>query len=311
MRTSTRRCLGALALGLSLATTSCTHASEAANTPDQSAPAPSAKSATSAKKADSVAALVPPEIRSRGTITFAMDASYPPFEYLDDDSTTIVGFDADLATALARTMGLRAKHVNAGFDTILPGLSAHKYDAGISAFGETPDRARSVDFVTYLSGGSGIMVRKGNPAGIRMDPARLCGKKISAQKGSIQGIDYLPKFSADCTKSGKKAIGIQLYPSQNEANLSVSSGRADGVMADSPPLRFQAKVSNGQFELAPGKDYEPVPFGVALSKKSELTPAMQAAMNELRRTSVYQELLDKWCLGKHGISGSGDRTAAN
>lgn len=74
-----------------------------------------------------------------------MDASYAPFEYFDKDNTTIIGFDADLSKALAAKMGLTAVDVNAGFDTILAGLSSGKHDLGMSAFSVTPERAQTVD----------------------------------------------------------------------------------------------------------------------------------------------------------------------
>ena len=74
-----------------------------------------------------------------------------------------------------------------------------KYYVGMSAFSASAERAKVVDFVTYGAGGSGIAVPKGNPKALSMDPMTLCGRTIAAQKGTIQGLDYLPKFSADCT----------------------------------------------------------------------------------------------------------------
>lgn len=59
-----------------------------------------------------------------------MDASYPPFEAFDADNKTIIGFDADLSDAIAAKLGVKAEHVNAGFDSILVGLAAGKYDIG-------------------------------------------------------------------------------------------------------------------------------------------------------------------------------------
>src|SRR6185437_1231321 len=100
------------------------------------------------KKDSKVAALVPAAIRSKGTITVASDASYPPMESFAADGKTIVGWDPDMAKGLAAVMGVKAKVVNATFDAIIPGLAAKKYDVGMSSFTDTKEREKTVDFVT-------------------------------------------------------------------------------------------------------------------------------------------------------------------
>jgi polar amino acid transport system substrate-binding protein len=279
-------------LALGLAAASCTNASGSATS---NAPAePASSSAAAPAVNDDAAALLPADIKDKGVITVAMDASYPPFQYFEDDNKTIIGFDVDLSDALAERLGIDAEQVNAGFDTILPGLAAGKYDMGESAFSVTPEREKTVDFVTYLNAGSGIAVAKGNPLGLEMDPAQLCGRPVAAQKGSTQGIAQLPAISEECTKAGKKPVAISLFPSQNDANLALTSGRVDAVMADSFALAYAGQLADGAFELAPGEDYEPAPMGIALPKGSELKPALEAALSSLIEDGTYAELINKW-----------------
>src|SRR5260370_39504024 len=66
-----------------------------------------------------VAALVPAKIKSKGTLTVAADATYPPNEFIQGGST-VVGMDADLAQALAGVMGLKAVVSNVTFAGIIP-----------------------------------------------------------------------------------------------------------------------------------------------------------------------------------------------
>ncbi len=275
------------ALGLA----ACTNASQDAGTADGAKASPASVAVDKA-----AASLLPSSIASKGTLTVAMDASYAPFEYFDTDNKTIIGFDADFSKAVAQKLGLKVKHVNAGFDTILPGLTSNKYDMGESAFSITPERAKSVDFVTYLSAGSGIAVKPGNPEGLKMDPASLCGHTIAAQKGSTQGIEQLPDISKKCVADGAKAVTIQLYPSQNEANLAVTSGRADAAMADSVSLSYQGKQAGGKFELAPGEEYAPADMGIALPKGSALKPALEAAVKSVVADGTYAKLSKKWSI---------------
>lgn len=240
------------------------------------------------------AAQIPADIKTKGTLTFVHDASYPPFESFAADNTTIVGFDVDLGDAIASTLGLKATHVNAGFDTILAGISSKKYDVGMSAFSITPERAKTVDFVTYLDGGTGIAVLAGNPKKLSMDPAKLCGHAIAAENGSTQGLNMLPQISAQCVKDGKPAIKSQLYPTQSAANLALTSGRADAVIADTVSLGVQAKLSKGQFEMAPGPDYQPAPTGVALLKGSGLDQPISLALKHITDDGQMAKLMAKW-----------------
>ncbi|MFJ2306762.1 ABC transporter substrate-binding protein [Streptomyces sp. NPDC087787] len=287
--------LPVLAAVLALAVAGCTNASAEG---DSAAPGPSGPAsdgpAAAAEVDAAAAALLPADVKAKGVLAVASDASYRPFEYFDTDNKTMIGFDIDLTDALGAKLGLKADHVNAGFDGILPGLAARKFDVGASAFSITPERSKTVDFVPYLNGGSGIAVRTGNPLGLRMDPAVLCGRTISAQKGSLQGLEQLPAISKKCTGAGKAPVKIDLFPSQDGANLAVVSGRVDAVMADSVSLALQAKASNGQFELAPGTDYEPTPTGIALLKDSPLKPALDAAMKTLLNDGTMESLMKKW-----------------
>ena len=290
-----------LTLAALLITTGCTNAGADGSSASEQEPAP-----TSEKNADA-AALLPDDIVDAGVITFASDASYAPFEYFDTDNKTMLGLDIELTDALAQTLGVEAKHVNAGFDTILPGLAAGKYDVGASAFSVTDERREVVDFVPYVQMGSGLAVASGNPRGLTLDdPTTLCGHTVTAQKGSIQGIEILPRLSAECESAGEEPITVQLYPSQNQANLALASGRADAVMADSGPLAYEGEQSGGEFELAEGTDYEPVPLGLALPNDSELGEALSAAMAALVEDGTLAELLEKWGVPESGMPESTD-----
>lgn len=283
------------AVALSLA--GCTKASETTAAGSAATDGPSAAADHNEPlqvSTGAAAKLVPTAIRARHTLRIASDASYPPFEFFAADNKTIVGFDVDLSKAIAQKLGLRPENVNAGFDTILTGINSGRYEIGISDFDITPERAKSVDFVTYLVGGSGIAVATGNPLKMRMEPATFCGRTVAAQKGSVQGLTMLPSFSKACTKQHKKPVTIQLYPSQNEANLAVSSGRADAVLANTVPLKYSADHSNGTITLAPGPDYEPSQTGVAIRKDAGLTPAVAAALKEIVADGTFDKIMKKW-----------------
>ena len=291
-----------LAAGATLASalTACTTASETAT--DLPGPAASSSAVTAVATDPAVAALVPAKYKSTGAVSVAMDASYPPFELFANDNKTIIGFDAEFATAVAEKMGLKAKLVNVGFDTILTGLQAGRYDLAESSFSVTPERQKVVDFVDYLQGGAGIAVQPGNPKNLAMDPMVLCGHSIAAQKGTTQAIAELPEISQQCTTAGEPAVDAQLFPSQNDAILALASGRVEGMMADSTAISYQGELSGGKFVLAPGDIYQAAPTGIALQKASSLRPAVSAAVKALYADGTIQKLATKWNIPASNLS---------
>ena len=63
------------------------------------------------------------------------------------------------------------------------------------------------------------------------------------------------------------------FPDQNGANLALSSGRADVVMADSPVNAYAAKQSNGAFVIV-GTTYGTAPYGIAHPEEVDRSCAM-------------------------------------
>ena len=178
--------------------------------------------------------------------------------------------DADLSNALAAVMGLKANIVNATFDTIIPGLAAGKYDIGASSFTDTKMREKTVDFVTYANVGESFFTKASGGTSIATI-ADICGRTVSVEKGTTEQTDAETQ-SGKCTKAGKPAVKVLVFPDQNGANLALTSGRAQLVFADSPPAAYAVKKSNGQFKLV-GAPYAAAPYGLATAKGSSLDQA--------------------------------------
>jgi polar amino acid transport system substrate-binding protein len=234
---------------------------------------------------------VPAAIKSKGTLIVAADASYAPDEFIGPDGHTVVGMDADLSKALAAEMGMKANVVNATFETIIPGLAAGKYDMGNSSFTDTKAREKVVDFVDYFEAGTSFFTKSSGGASIT-GLSDLCGKSVSVESGTTEESDAKAE-SAKCTKAGKPKVNVLVYPTQSAANLALSSGRAQIAMADSPVADYQIKQSNGTFKLV-GRSYGPFTYGLAMSKKGGLAPAVKAALDALVKNGTYKSILAKW-----------------
>jgi polar amino acid transport system substrate-binding protein len=241
----------------------------------------------------SIAKLVPSAIKSKGTLNVATEAQYAPIEFVAGDGHTIIGLDPDLVNALGAVMGLKVNLINSDFETIIPGLAAGRYDLGASAFTDTKERQKTVDFVDYFTAGISFYAKASANPGVET-VADLCGKTVSAEKGTVEA-EEATKQDQKCKKAGKPAVNVLAFPGQNAVNLAISSGRAEIGMADSPIADYQVKQSNGAFKLI-GKEYEAAPYGLAIPKKSGMAEPIQAALKSLIADGTYAKILAKWGL---------------
>jgi polar amino acid transport system substrate-binding protein len=249
---------------------------------------------------ESVRALLPQSAKDKGTLTVAMELKYPPTTFLAEDGKTPIGFNPDMVRLIAKKLGLQLEIVDVGFDTIIPSLQGNRYDMTATSMSPTPERVAVVDMIDYFKSGSSIAVAKGNPDGFAVD--NLCGKEVVVTKGSIQATKRLPELSkTQCEDQGKPAIGGIVLPSVQDAMTQLASGRVKAVYYDTPSLGWAAKQQPDRFEVLSPPVNESV-NAVALPKSSELTPAVQAAIQSIMGSPEYQEALGRWGLDGLGIT---------
>ncbi|MBL7257264.1 ABC transporter substrate-binding protein [Paractinoplanes lichenicola] len=243
---------------------------------------------------------LPESIRARGTIRFMTDASYAPMEQFAADGRTIIGFSPDLASALGSVLGVDAEMVQGDFHTALDDLAAGQYDGVLSSMNNTAERRKKADFVDYFAAGTAIIVQRGNPKGVTGFRS-LCGLVVSTERGTVQA-DLLQRSQRACEGN---PMTIKLYKTNADALVELRTGRAAAVLNDFPPAAYLASDPRTKafYQLASTTQYEPGLFGIAFAKDApELRDAVQAAFDELVRTGVYTELLQRWGIGNGAIA---------
>ncbi|MEY9911081.1 polar amino acid transport system substrate-binding protein [Catenulispora sp. MAP12-49] len=292
-RTSRAVIVGAAGIALVLTAAGCGSGSKPGSS--SSGSTTSAASSSGSGAVDSAAAaLVPAAIKSKGTITIATDPSYPPNESKDQNGN-IVGWDVDMGNAIAAKLGLKANFTEVTFDDIVTGISTNKYDAGMSSITDNKTREGVDDFVTYFNAGTKLMVPKGNPKNLTDNSPTdlsLCGLTIGVEKGTIQENPDIPTRNKACEAAGKPDIKTLSQDTQDQINESLSSGRCDAVLADSPVVDYYAKSGNFQ---AVGDLYSGAPYGIAIAKSnSGLSQAFLAALKDLVADGTYHQLTTKY-----------------
>jgi polar amino acid transport system substrate-binding protein len=236
------------------------------------------------------AALVPAAVKAKGTVLVAADASYAPNEFIASDGHTVIGMDADLAKAIFPLLGLKVSVVNVTFDAIIPDLSSGKYDVGMSSFTDTKAREKVVNFVDYFEAGTSFFEEASGGPKVTGLPS-LCGLTVSVETGTTEQSDADGQ-AKKCPSS--KKLTVLAYPTQNGANLAISSGKAQVSMADSPVAAYQVKQSGGKFKLV-GQAYGVAPYGIAVPKADgTFDKAILLALKDLIADGKYASILAKW-----------------
>lgn len=225
------------------------------------------------------------------TLRLGTEGAYPPFNYIESDGS-IAGFDVEIGLELCKRMEMECEVIAQDWDGIIPGLLANKYDFIIASMFITEDRKKIVSFTDpyYLAAMTHVV-----PAGsdiTEFTNEALAGKIIGAQSGTTQA-DYAEATYPDAE--------VRLYPTQDDVNLDLASGRIDLQVGDLlPMLDWATKSEDGSCcELAgePITDPAFVGDGVGIAVRqadNELRENLNAALAEILADGTYLAINNKY-----------------
>lgn len=222
------------------------------------------------------------------TIRFATEATYPPFEFVDENGT-LKGFDIDLAKALCSQMHAECTFSSAGFNGLITSLNLNKYDAIIAAMSVTPARAKEVSFTESYYEPTASFVA---PVSQHITLASLSGKTIGVQTGTTFE-NYLHHTYAN-------KVSVKTYNSIQDAFLDLVSGRIDAVLTDTPIANTWIKKNSvGTFAIVdhPIVDHTYFGSGFAIAVRPQdkkLLDALNAALKVIHDDGTYQNLYQQY-----------------
>jgi len=222
-----------------------------------------------------------------GKLTCVCNATFPPFEAMDENTGEIKGFDVDLAAALADKMGLEATWLpSQQFDTIVPLIKqGGKADVAITGMTITDERKKEIDFTdSYLDSNQAIVVSKTATATTK-DDLDEAGKQICAQSGTTGG-DWAQE---NLTKATYVPLDdfVQCF-------TGVSTGLYDAAVCDLPVSENMINNSYTDLQIsqqiATGEQY-----GIAVSKDNpNLTKALNEALAAIKDDGTLDNLEITW-----------------
>ncbi len=225
------------------------------------------------------------QVQAAETVRMGVRFDNPPLSFIDDDGNW-VGFDVDLARALAQEMGLDVEMIKVDETTRISFLQEDKIDMAVASMNHTRARDEAVDFsITYFWDNQSFLIRQGTYSSLD----EIMGQKVAANAGS----SAIPSWTEFSAQAGGLAPEIVEFTDKLAAMQALRDGAVEGYTEDNITLLALA-AGDPNLELLPG-GHNPVQFGIGLPENdSEWRDTVNLALQELWKEGTYQEIYNKW-----------------
>ena len=226
------------------------------------------------------------EGNNEDTLVVGLDDSFPPMGFRNENNE-IVGFDIDLAKAVAEELGMEVKFQPISWASKEQELSSGNIDCIWNGFAYNEERAATMTLTDpYIKGENYFILKNGSKV---TSQEELKGKKIGVQTGSIQAQDL------EKSEFGKTVEIIQ-YGENLTAFMDLETEGIDAL--------FCSNIIGNYLITSKGKDYETIASeNITVSNGSviafkqgntELRDKIQNALVKLNSEGKLLEISEKW-----------------
>lgn len=223
------------------------------------------------------------DIQKKGVLRVAVPQDFPPFGSVTTDMTP-QGLDIDVATLIAKKLGVKVELIPVTSANRIPYLQTKKVDLVISSMGKNPEREKVIDFsAAYAPFFNGVF----GPADQKVAaPADLAGKTIGVTRGSVEDLEL--------SKIAPESATIKRYEDNNGTISSFLSNQvqlvatgnviAAAIIAKNPPKKPETKflIKNS-------------PCSIGLNKGEEkLLEKVNAIIAQAKKDGSLNALTEKW-----------------
>jgi ABC-type amino acid transport substrate-binding protein len=222
-----------------------------------------------------------------GVLKVAMSGDQPPFNAVSRDKT-VIGFDVDLAQALAAAMKVKLEVVQMPFGDLLASVESGKADMVMSGMAITPERTQQMSFVgPYMLSGksmlttSKVMSTVKTGAEFNNPEIKLVALKNSTSESFIQR--NLPQAS------------LSTIANYDEGVKKLLAGEIEGMVADIPILKLTVlrNPGAGLGVIEPPLSVEPIGIAMA-SNDAQFKNLVSNYLSTFEKAGLTQKLRQKW-----------------
>jgi len=225
----------------------------------------------SEKKAES------PKVLKVGT-----EVTFPPFEFREQGSKEISGFDMDLIRAIGNKLGMQVEILDMDFEALIPAVKRGNLNLVIAGMSITADRQKIVDMSEpYYTSGLCLVVNKGTAAVQKLED--LKGRAVAVQIGTT-GEEKARQLAGEKVRS---------FKTNEETFRALKERNVDAIIIDKPVAQYYLKKHHPNAVIA-GDAFETESYGIVMRRHGELTPKINKALAELKQSGEYDKIYEKW-----------------
>jgi L-cystine transport system substrate-binding protein len=222
------------------------------------------------------------KVKKEGELRIGTEGTYPPFTF-HDKGGKLTGFDVEIATEVAKRLGVKPVFMETQWDAMFAGLDAKRFDMIANQVGIRPDRQEKYDFsVPYTTSAAVLVVNKDN-------------NKVSKFE-DIKGLKAAQSMTsnfADLARSyGAQIVGVEGF---NQAIELLSSKRVDVTINDKlSVLDFLKQKPNAPIKIV-ATHSDASQSGLMFRKGSDtLVEAVNKALKDMMQDGTYLKISKKW-----------------
>jgi polar amino acid transport system substrate-binding protein len=221
----------------------------------------------------------------QGVLTVGMEIGYPPMEYYADDGKTPLGFDVEMAKAIAAKLGLEVKFVDTAWDGIFAGVETGKYDCIMSSVTYTEERAVNYNFTKpYIANSQLLVVRKDSP----VKPKSL--EEVKGLRLTYQAETTSDTLATEWIESTGARLEVYEYDKVMNCFDELRLGRVDVILVDSVVAADYLAPANNPYEITAEVSNDEV-LAICLKKGNDaLTSALNKALDDLYADGTLQKI---------------------
>lgn len=222
------------------------------------------------------------KIKDDGKLLIGTEGTYPPFTF-HDTSGNLTGFDVEVATEVAKRLGVKAEFQETQWDAMFAGLDAKRFDMIANQVGIRPDRQEKYDFSDPYITSAGVLI------------AHKDNNKVKAFE-DIKGLNAAQSLTSNyadmAKKYGANIVGVEGF--QQAVEL-LAQKRVDVTINDKLSyLDYKKQKPDAPIQVVATAD-DASSSGFMFRKKSDtLVDEVNKALKEMVADGTYKKISEKW-----------------
>jgi L-cystine transport system substrate-binding protein len=222
------------------------------------------------------------KVKEAGVLKVGTEGTYSPFSFHDPKTNRLVGYDVEVADAVAKKLGVKVEYVETPWDSIFAGLTSKRFDVVINQVTKNAEREGLYGLSTPYTISQGVIATRTDDSSVT-SLADLKGKKTAQSLTS--------NWAEVAKKAGADVEGVEGF---TQAVTLLKQKRVDATVNDNlAVLDYQKSTGDKAVKIA-AKTGDVSEQVVATRKGSDLVAAIDKALGELKADGTLKKLSEKY-----------------